>query len=80
MGVLLTIGGNFPRLRAKLTHMVGHLPVVFTGIESFARGHEENLLKLSPQQAEAWLNLIEETGRTPEGMGMTGHFLYIGQK
>ncbi len=26
MGVLLTIGGNFPRLRAKLTHMVGHLP------------------------------------------------------
>src|SRR5438552_1398749 len=28
MGVLLTIGGNFPRLRAKLTHMVGHLPMV----------------------------------------------------
>jgi hypothetical protein len=49
-------------------------------IESFVRGHEENLLRLSPQQAEAWLDLIEETGRTPEGMGMTGHFLYIGQK
>jgi hypothetical protein len=58
MGVLLTSGGNFARLRAKLTHMGGHLPVVFTGIESFARGHEENLLKLSPQQAEAWLDLI----------------------
>jgi SAM-dependent methyltransferase len=54
--------------------------VVFTGIGSFARGHEENLLKLSPEQAEAWLDLIEETGRTPEGLGMTGHFLYIGQK
>jgi hypothetical protein len=27
MGVLLNIGGNFPRLRAKLTHMVGHLPI-----------------------------------------------------
>ena len=54
--------------------------VVFTGVESFARGNEENLLKLSFQQAEAWLDLIEETGRTPEGMGMTGHFLYIGQK
>ena len=26
MRVLLNIGGNFPRLRAKLTHMVGHLP------------------------------------------------------
>lgn len=54
--------------------------VVFTGVESFARGNEENLLKLSPQQAESWLDLIEETGKTPEGMGMTGHFLYIGQK
>src|SRR5713226_1808311 len=26
----------------------------------------------------AWLGLIEETGRMPEGLGMTGHFLYIG--
>ncbi len=26
MGVLLNIEGNFPRLRAKLAHMVGHLP------------------------------------------------------
>jgi ubiquinone/menaquinone biosynthesis C-methylase UbiE len=54
--------------------------VVLTGVESFARGHEENLLKLSSQEAEAWLDLIEETGRTPEGMGMTGHFLYVGKK
>ena len=54
--------------------------VVFAGIESFARGHEENLLKLTPEQAEVWLDLIEETGRMPEGLGMTGHFLYIGRK
>ncbi len=54
--------------------------VTFAGIESFAQGHEENLLKLTPEQAEIWLNLIEETGRTPEGFGMTGHFLYIGRK
>ena len=54
--------------------------IVLTGIESFARSHEENLLKLSPEQANIWLDLIEETGRTPEGLGMTGHFLYIGQK
>ncbi|MHB8597255.1 MAG: class I SAM-dependent methyltransferase [Ktedonobacteraceae bacterium] len=53
--------------------------IVFAGIESFARGYEENLLKLSPEQAKIWLDLIEETGRTPEGLGMTGHFLYIGQ-
>ena len=54
--------------------------IVLAGIESFARGHEENLLKLTPEQAEIWLNLIEETGRAPEGLGMTGHFLYIGRK
>jgi len=54
--------------------------LVLVGIESFAQGHEENLLRLTPEQAEVWLNLIEETGRTPEGLGMTGHFLYIGRK
>lgn len=54
--------------------------IVLAGVESFAQGHEENLLKLVPEQAEAWLDLIEETGRTPEGLGRTGHFLYIGQK
>lgn len=54
--------------------------VVLAGIESFAQWHEENLLKLTPEQAEIWLNLIEETGRTPEGLGMTGHFLFIGRK
>ncbi len=54
--------------------------IALVGVESFAYGHEENLLKLSPEQGEAWLDLIEKTGRTPEGLGRTGHFLYIGQK
>ena len=54
--------------------------IVLAGVESFANGHEENLLKLSSEQAEVWLDLIEKTGRTSEGLGMTGHFLYIGQK
>jgi hypothetical protein len=40
----------------------------------------QNLLKLAPEQAAAWLDLIEETGRTPEGLGRTGHVLSIGQK
>jgi len=50
------------------------------GIESFAQGKEETLLTLSPEKAQIWLDLIEETGRTPEGLGMTGHFLFIGRK
>ena len=58
----------------------GFQEIVLTGVESFARSHEENLLKLSYEQAQIWLDLIEETGKTPEGLGMTGHFLYIGRK
>lgn len=54
--------------------------LALVGVESFAQSHEENLLKLTPEQAEAWLDLIEEMGRTPEGLGRTGHFLFIGQK
>jgi 2-polyprenyl-3-methyl-5-hydroxy-6-metoxy-1,4-benzoquinol methylase len=54
--------------------------LVLAGLESFATFHEEILLKLSSEQARIWLDLIEETGKTPEGLGMTGHFLYIGRK
>ncbi len=58
----------------------GFQEIALVGVESFAQSYEENLLKLSPEQANIWLDLVEETGRTPEGLGMTGHFLYIGQK
>lgn len=54
--------------------------MVFAGVESFARGREENLQKLNHEQSEVWLDFIEGTGRTPEGLGMTGHFLYVGRK
>ncbi|MGH2505977.1 MAG: class I SAM-dependent methyltransferase [Ktedonobacteraceae bacterium] len=54
--------------------------IVLAGVEAFAQFNEENLLKLTPEQAEVWLDLIEEAGRMPEGLGMAGHFLYIGQK
>ena len=56
------------------------LEIALAGVESFAQGNEENLLKLTPEQAEVWLDLIEETGKMPEGLGLAGHFLYIGQK
>lgn len=35
---------------------------------------------LEPEQVEAWIDLVEETGQTPEGLGMTAHFLFIGKK
>ncbi len=84
--------GNFPPVEPEVPPTI-HLTTIaefradFTdfqeralvGIESFAQGNEENLLTLTPEKAQVWLDLIEETGRTPEGLGMTGHFLYIGQ-
>jgi len=48
-------------------------------LHTYTRGHQEHLLKLTPEQAEVWLDLIEETGRTPEGLGMAGHFLSLGR-
>lgn len=54
--------------------------IELVGVESFAQWKEEALLTLSPEKVQAWLDLIEETGRTPEGLGMAGHFLFIGRK
>jgi hypothetical protein len=30
-------------------------------------------------EAEAWLDLIERTGQTAEGLGFSDHFLYVGR-
>ncbi len=54
--------------------------VTLTGVESFASPWPEAIKELASEEIEAWLDLIEETGRTPEGLGMSDHFLYIGRK
>jgi hypothetical protein len=63
--------------RAEFT---GFTQLVFAGVESFANYDQTAFLNADPQNAAVWLNLIEQTGTTPEGLGMTGHFLYIGRK
>jgi hypothetical protein len=35
---------------------------------------------LPPAEAEAWLDPIEWTGQTAEGLGVSDHFLYVGRK
>ncbi|MGL5795720.1 MAG: hypothetical protein ACRC06_15235 [Waterburya sp.] len=35
---------------------------------------------LSRQELEVWLDLVDATGTTPEGLGMSDHFLYIGRR
>lgn len=55
-------------------------PVIMTGVESFSAPFPAAIHPLSPTQVEAWIDLVEATGQTPEGLGMSDHFLYIGKK
>jgi SAM-dependent methyltransferase len=54
-------------------------PVLFTGTESFASRLPEQFLAASPENQEIWLDLVERTGTTPEGIGAAAHFLYAGR-
>ncbi|MCC7372965.1 MAG: class I SAM-dependent methyltransferase [Chloroflexi bacterium] len=52
----------------------------FVGVESFVSPHRPQMAQLSDEDAQAWLDLVELTGTTIEGIGQSDHFLYIGRK
>ena len=54
--------------------------VAMIGIESFSAPFATTIQTLELKQVEAWLDLVEATGQTPEGLIMSDHFLYIGKK
>jgi 2-polyprenyl-3-methyl-5-hydroxy-6-metoxy-1,4-benzoquinol methylase len=54
--------------------------VAMIGLESFSAPFATTIHKLEPVQADAWLDLVETTGQTPEGLVMSDHFLYIGRR
>jgi ubiquinone/menaquinone biosynthesis C-methylase UbiE len=54
--------------------------LAFLGLESFTGPWQQALAGLPPAEAEAWLDLVERTGGTAEGLGMSDHFLYVGCK
>jgi ubiquinone/menaquinone biosynthesis C-methylase UbiE len=54
--------------------------IIFTGVESFTDVWQDLLSTISQESAAAWLDLVEQTGQTADGLGMSGHFLYIGRK
>lgn len=55
-------------------------PLALVGVESFASAFQESFVHLSTDDAHTWLDMIEQTGRTPEGLGYTDHYLYIGRR
>lgn len=50
------------------------------GVESFTAPFPTAGKDLSPPELEAWIDLVEATGTTPEGLAMSDHFLYIGRR
>ncbi len=57
-------------------------PLVLAGAESFASKREgaSSYHRASPDAKSAILDLVETTGTTSEGLGLTSHYLYIGRK
>ena len=54
--------------------------VILVGLESFTGGSQEIFPSLSAENAEAWLDLVEQTGKTIDALGLADHFLYIGRR
>jgi hypothetical protein len=49
-------------------------------VECFTSWCQESYLHLAEADAAAWLDLIEQTGATPEGLAMADHYLYVGYR
>jgi ubiquinone/menaquinone biosynthesis C-methylase UbiE len=54
--------------------------VAFLGVESFTTAWQRIVSDLPAAEAELWLDLVEETGHTPEGIGQSDHFLFVGRR
>jgi SAM-dependent methyltransferase len=54
--------------------------VAFLGVESFTASCQESFGALPSAEQEAWLDLVEATGQTAEGIGQSDHFLFVGKK
>jgi hypothetical protein len=50
------------------------------GAESFTGIWQNKIAEPPEAEAEAWLELVEATTATPEGLGASDHFLFIGKK
>jgi SAM-dependent methyltransferase len=53
---------------------------VLAGLESFAAARQRLLRDRPAEEREAWLDLIEQTGLTPEGLAQADHWLFIGRR
>jgi len=54
--------------------------IVLSGVESFANVWQAEWLAWPVAEREAWLDIIQLTSTTPEGLACADHFLFIGKR
>lgn len=54
--------------------------LALVGLESFTSPATDHLNRVPAEDRELWLDLVEKTGATPEGLGYSDHFLFIGRR
>ena len=54
--------------------------VASLGVESFTAVWQNIFCDLPAAERELWLDLVEETGGSLEGIGQSDHFLFVGRK
>ena len=64
----------------KFMEEAGLKELAFAGVENILCGKEEQLHRLSEEQKERWLDLAWRLSRDQNLLGMSQHFLYIGEK
>lgn len=63
-----------------LMEQAGVKELAFAGVENILCGRENRLLALEPQQRKKWLELAWRLSGDKKLLGMSEHFLYIGEK
>jgi hypothetical protein len=54
--------------------------VLLAGTESFTSLNQSSFLSVSTENKERWLDIVEATAPTHEGLGIADHPLFIGRK
>jgi ubiquinone/menaquinone biosynthesis C-methylase UbiE len=58
----------------------GFEELTLVGLESFTSPAPDHLSRIPAEDRELWLDLVEKTGATTEGLAYSDHFLFIGRR
>ena len=67
-----------PEFRALLSEQFEEIALV--GVESFTAPWQQQFAALPDNEKPLWLELVEKTGTTAEGLASSDHFLFVGKR